>query len=156
MSVPNVAHLEPQRGGCCTVMPYFIGNILEIPLTTAQDYSVFNILEQFSIDLWKQQISLILQHNGLISLLSHPDYLIDQKPRAIYEELLAYLRQVCIDNNVWHALPRELDSWWRARSQMNLVEQNGAWRIEGPERQRARVAFASLDGDRLVYSLAGN
>lgn len=25
MSVPNVAHLEPQRGGCCTVMPYFIG-----------------------------------------------------------------------------------------------------------------------------------
>ena len=25
MSVPNVAHLDPQRGGCCTVMPYFIG-----------------------------------------------------------------------------------------------------------------------------------
>ena len=23
MSVPNAAHLEPQRGGCCTVMPYF-------------------------------------------------------------------------------------------------------------------------------------
>ena len=25
MSVPNVAHLEPQRGGCCTVMPFFVG-----------------------------------------------------------------------------------------------------------------------------------
>lgn len=24
MSVPNVAHLEPKRGGCCTVMPFFI------------------------------------------------------------------------------------------------------------------------------------
>ncbi len=24
MSVPNVAHLDPQRGGCCTVMPYFL------------------------------------------------------------------------------------------------------------------------------------
>src|SRR5262249_140382 len=33
MSVPNVAHLEPFRGGCCTVMPYFIGKILELPLT---------------------------------------------------------------------------------------------------------------------------
>jgi hypothetical protein len=154
MSVPNVAHLEPQRGGCCTVMPYFIGDILEIPLTTVQDYSVFNILEQYSIDLWKQQISLILQHNGLISLLSHPDYLIDRKPRAIYEELLAYLRKVCDDNNVWHALPRELDSWWRARNKMNLIEQNGAWHIEGPESHRARLAFASLDGDRLVYCLA--
>ena len=26
MSIPNVAHLDPQRGGCCTIMPYFIGN----------------------------------------------------------------------------------------------------------------------------------
>ncbi len=39
MSVPNVAHLEPQRGGCCTVMPFFVGKILELPLTTTQDYS---------------------------------------------------------------------------------------------------------------------
>jgi hypothetical protein len=31
MSIPNVAHLDPQRGGCCTVMPYFIGKILELP-----------------------------------------------------------------------------------------------------------------------------
>jgi hypothetical protein len=34
MSVPNVAHLEPQRGGCCTVFPYFIGRILELPLNS--------------------------------------------------------------------------------------------------------------------------
>ena len=32
MSVPNVGHLEVQRGGCCTVMPYFIGRIVELPL----------------------------------------------------------------------------------------------------------------------------
>ncbi|MGB0002059.1 MAG: hypothetical protein WBQ04_18225, partial [Candidatus Acidiferrales bacterium] len=31
MSVPNVAHLEPTRGGCCTVMPYFVGKIVELP-----------------------------------------------------------------------------------------------------------------------------
>src|SRR6266566_1999365 len=37
MSVPNVAHLDPQRGGCCTVMPYFVGKILELPVTTTQD-----------------------------------------------------------------------------------------------------------------------
>ena len=55
MSVPNVAHLDPQRGGCCTVMPYFIGKILEIPVTDVQDYTLFNILEDFSIELWKKQ-----------------------------------------------------------------------------------------------------
>lgn len=39
MSVPNVGHLDAQHGGCCTVMPYFIGNILELPLTTVQDFT---------------------------------------------------------------------------------------------------------------------
>ena len=53
MSVPNVGHLDPQSGGCCTVMPYFVGNILELPLTTVQDYPLYHILRQRSIDLWK-------------------------------------------------------------------------------------------------------
>jgi hypothetical protein len=151
MSVPNVAHLEPQRGGCCTVMPYFVGNILELPLTTAQDYSLFNILEDYSIDLWKKQINLILARHGLMSFLSHPDYLINSKPRAVYASLLSYLREICDRNNVWHALPGDVDRWWRARSLMNLVQDNDVWRIEGPESHRARVAYADLDGDRLVY-----
>ena len=56
MSVPNVAHLDPQRGGCCTVFPYFIGDILELPLTTTQDYMLFHILDSRSIDLWRDQI----------------------------------------------------------------------------------------------------
>ena len=77
MSVPNVAHLEPQRGGCCTVMPYFIGKILELPLTTIQDYSLFHILDDYSIDLWKHQIDLILKRNGLI--IHHPSRLHDRK-----------------------------------------------------------------------------
>ena len=48
MSMPNVAHLDPQRGGCCTVLPYFIGRILELPVTTTQDYTLFHILNQRS------------------------------------------------------------------------------------------------------------
>src|SRR5277367_2437482 len=55
MSVPNTGRLEAQRGGCCTVFPYFIGDILELPLTTTQDYSLFNTLRQYNIDLWKAQ-----------------------------------------------------------------------------------------------------
>src|SRR6202030_3850149 len=78
MSVPNVAHLESQRGGCCTVMPYFIGKILEIPLTTTQDYSVFQILNDYSIHLWQKQLDLIRTRNGLISFVTHPDYLIER------------------------------------------------------------------------------
>ncbi len=154
MSVPNVAHLEPLRGGCCTVMPYFIGNIVELPLTAAQDYSLLHILNDYSINLWKQQIDLIRGRNGLLSFIAHPDYLVNRPERAIYESLLDYLRQLISREKLWAPLPGDVDRWWRARSQMKLVSRGDGWEIEGPEKERARLAYAVLDGDRVVYELA--
>jgi hypothetical protein len=151
MSVPNVAHLEPMRGGCCTVMPYFVGDLLEIPLTTAQDYTILHILNEETIDLWKVQIDLILRQNGLISFISHPDYLIDRRARNVYETLLGYVKQLIAKNKLWSPLPCELNDWWRARSQMRLTGQGNNWTIEGPQSERARVAFARDDGNRLIY-----
>ena len=91
MSVPNVAHLEPQRGGCCTVMPYFVGDILELPVTTTQDYALFNYLNEYSIDLWKRQIKLIMEQHGLASFIVHPDYITKSREWNVYKSLLAYL-----------------------------------------------------------------
>jgi hypothetical protein len=153
MSMPNVAHLEPQRGGCCTVFPYFVGKILEIPLTTCQDYSLFQILNDYSIDLWKQQVALIRKRNGLISFIAHPDYLMNSQARRVYESLLGYLRQIVEHDKVWMALPGEVDQWWRARSQIKLVPAGDGWKIEGPECDRARIAYATLDGDGIKYSV---
>jgi len=147
MSVPNVAHLEPQRGGCCTVMPYFVGNILELPLTTTQDYSLFHILGDYSISLWKQQIDLILSKNGLISFITHPDYLTENRAQAVYRDLLAHLSQLRAEKKLWLALPGEVDRWWRSRHQMTLVPDGESWRIEGPDSDRARVAYASFENE---------
>jgi hypothetical protein len=153
MSVPNVAHLEPQRGGCCTVMPFFIGNILELPLTTVQDYSLFHILDQYSIDLWREQIDLIRSRHGLITILTHPDYLIEQQAQQVYHDLLRYLRRVRDEQNVWFALPGDIEAWWRNRQQMTLTHDGESWRIDGPGSERARLAYARLDGDRVVYDV---
>lgn len=153
MSVPNVAHLEPQRGGCCTVMPYFIGKILELPLTTIQDYSLFHILGDYSINLWKRQAELIMQRHGLISFITHPDYLIEKRAQKTYLDLLSYLSDLRKQQNLWVALPSEINTWWRSRQQMRLVPDGHKWRIEGPGSERARVAYATLDGDRIVYSV---
>ena len=153
MSVPNVGHLDPQPGGCCTVMPYFIGKILEIPVTATQDYSLFHILDDYSIDLWKRQISLIREGHGLASFIVHPDYIIEDRARAIYSGLLEYLSRLRSEQNVWTALPGEVNRWWRERSQMKLVQYGGEWRIEGPGSERARIAYAVSDGQELVYSL---
>jgi hypothetical protein len=154
MSLPNVAHLEPKRGGCCTVMPFFIGRILELPLTTIQDYSLFHILGEYSIDLWKKQLGMIGQRNGLMSFIAHPDYLIDHAARKVYEALLDYLREMIARERIWAALPRDVDQWWRARNQMKLVRKGADWEIEGPQKERARVAYAVLYGDRLTYEMA--
>jgi len=155
MSVPNVAHLEPQRGGCCTVMPYFIGKILELPLTTIQDYSLFHILGDYSINLWKQQIELIMKRNGLVSFITHPDYLIKKRAQSVYLDLLAHLARLRAEKKVWITLPAEVNRWWRNRSQMSLVQDGDQWRIEGPDSERARIAYASLQGDRVTYSANG-
>ncbi|MBZ5658895.1 MAG: hypothetical protein LAO08_00670 [Acidobacteriia bacterium] len=155
MSVPNVGHLDPQPGGCCTVMPYFIGNMLEIPLTTIQDYSLFHILQDYSIEVWKRQIARILDGHGLATFNVHPDYVIEEKARAVYSQLLAYLASLESERNIWLALPRDLNRWWRDRSQMKIVERNGRLEIEGPGKERARIAYASMEGTRLSYTITG-
>lgn len=154
MSVPNVAHLEPMRGGCCTVMPYFVGKILELPLTLVQDYSMFHILNDYSISLWIQQLALIRKRNGLMSFITHPDYLIERRARKVYEALLDHLTQMIKRERVWATLPGEVDRWWRARSQMRLVSRGNKWEIEGPESSRARLAYAVLEGEKVGYELA--
>lgn len=70
----------------------------------------------------------------------------------IYVALLARLASLGAKQNVWTALPREVNSWWRQRSHMDIVGDRGTWRIVGDGCERARVAYAALDGDRLVYS----
>jgi len=152
MSVPNVAHLDPQRGGCCTVMPYFVGDIVELPVTITQDYSLFHILEDHSIELWRRQIDLVMEKHGLMNFIIHPDYIIANEERATFESLLAYLAGLRAYRNVWMPLPREVASWWRQRSKMRLTEVNGTWQIEGEGKERARIAYASEKDGRVSYS----
>lgn len=90
-----------------------------------------------------------------MSILAHPDYLIERRARAVYESLLEYLRQMISRENIWVALPGEVDRWWRARSQMTLVSRGDEWEIVGPEKERARLAYAVLDDGRLTYEFAG-
>jgi hypothetical protein len=151
MSVPNVAHLEPQRGGCCTVFPYFIRHILELPLTTVQDYSLFHIIGDYSLDLWKQQIEVIAGKHGLLSFIIHPDYIFADKALAVYKELLSYLSHLGSARNVWIARAGDINRWWRERSAMKLVFGDGMWRIEGCGREQARIGFAYVKDNRIAY-----
>ncbi|MGA9526818.1 MAG: hypothetical protein WBS24_01750 [Terriglobales bacterium] len=151
-SVPNVAHLDPQRGGCCTVMPYFVGKMLELPVTMTQDYTLFNILTDFSTELWKQQSSLIMEKHGLMNVIIHPDYIAGAREREVYKALLAFFAGLRDNKNVWIPTPGEVNRWWRQRAKMKIVEENGDLRIEGDGSERAVIAYASEQDGHLVYS----
>ena len=153
MSIPNVAHLDPQRGGCCTVMPYFIGDILEIPVTTTQDYTLFHLLNEHSIDLWKTQVDLILGKLGLASFIIHPDYVSEAETKSVYMNLLDHLRQLRTEKQIWFGLPAEVDSWWRARNKMSVEKLDNSWRIVGEQADRAVLAFAKNVNGKLVYEV---
>jgi len=151
MSLPNIGHLDAQRGGCCTVFPYFIGDLLEIPVTATQDYSLFHILHDYRLDLWRTQASEVSARNGLLSFIVHPDYLLESRARTTYCGLLEFLTRCRSECGTWMTTANELNTWWRLRSRMHLVEQEGTWRIEGPGSERAGVAFAAIKGRRISY-----
>jgi hypothetical protein len=155
MSVPNVAHLDPQRGGCCTVLPYFIDHMLELPVTMTQDYSLFHILHQYSMDLWKRQIELIGRKNGLISFIVHPDYLMNESARSVYRELLSYLSELRKGEGMWITTPGEVNDWWRRRAELRVVEDGTGWRIVGEGSERARIGYAEQQKGLLVLSVQG-
>ena len=37
---------------------------LELPVTTTQDYALFNHLKKYTLTLWERQIEFILQQNA--------------------------------------------------------------------------------------------
>ena len=134
-------------------MPYFFDNgILEIPVTTVQDYSLYNVLHDYSISLWQQQARIITEKHGCMSFIVHPDYVMRPRELGVYKELLSYLESLRRDCGVWITTPGEVNRWWRQRAAMTLVKEGAGWRIEGEGAERARIAWASEVDGQLVFN----
>ena len=114
----------------------FHWEFLELPVTTTQDYMLFHLLDERSIDLWKTQIDLITERNGLISFIVHPDYAMAREVKPIYKDLLSHLRDMQAVQAIWITVPSEVERWWRSRSKMQLVlsRQRVAYPRRGSER----------------------
>jgi len=155
MTVPNTGALEAQRGGCCTVFPYFIGKLVELPVTTIQDYSLFMVLKDYSTRLWNDQLDRILAENGMASFLMHPDYLIESRAFHVFQKMLGELRDRAEREPLWTPLPAEVARWWTNRA-ASTPEQtsDGVWRVNGPASDRAHVAHAVLHDDNVMYAFA--
>jgi hypothetical protein len=146
-SFPDTDPFEPQPGGCCSILPYFLGEMVELPITLVQDHTLFEVLRTRSIEHWTQKSDWIIRNHGLINLNTHPDYLDTPERLRMYEEFLVYLSS---HRDGWHALPRDVAGWWRTRSALGCEEREGTVRVAGPGAERASVAWARAAGDAIV------
>jgi peptidoglycan/xylan/chitin deacetylase (PgdA/CDA1 family) len=114
-SVPHSDPFEPQPGGSCTIWPYFLDDLVELPYTLPQDHTLFTVLGQRSIEPWLRQLDAIEARFGLAQSLTHPDpgYLADPDKRALY---VAFLDTVRDRSGLWTPLPRDVARWWRTRA----------------------------------------
>jgi dTDP-4-amino-4,6-dideoxygalactose transaminase/glycosyltransferase involved in cell wall biosynthesis len=153
-SFPDTDPFEPQAGGCCSIFPFFLGEIVELPITLVQDHTLIEILQKKDIELWKQKSEWIIENHGLVNIIVHPDYMVTEKNLWYYEEFLKF---ITAHDNLWFALPMDVARWWRERSKSKLVGGNGcAPRIEGPASTRGTIAWATLRSESVHYDLDNN
>lgn len=115
---------EPQPDGVDTIFPFWVakgggnGGYIELPYTLVQDFTLFTVLQQRTIDLWKQKVDWLASKGGMVLLNLHPDYIsfnddevpTGQFPNRLYRELLEYVRAKYPDE-FWHGTARELATY---------------------------------------------
>jgi peptidoglycan/xylan/chitin deacetylase (PgdA/CDA1 family) len=122
---------EPQPGGTCSIFPFFLDNVVELPYTLPQDHTLIHLLGRELVPAWIRKARWIVSLGGMILTLTHPDYCGEGIYFQAYEKLLDYLAGI---ENAWHALPSQVAQWWR---------------------QRARAALHLIDGTPMVSSRQG-
>lgn len=150
-SFPDTDPFEPQAGGCCSILPYFLDELVELPITLVQDHTLWEILRACDIEPWTSKSDWLIANHGLVNLITHPDYLDTPARLRMYEEFLVYLAS---QRDGWHALPREVAEWWRTRAGLRCEERDGEVRVSGVGAQRASVAWAHERQGELVLDVA--
>jgi len=104
---------QPFPGGTGCIWPFVAGKFVELPYTLPQDHTLFYALKKKDITIWINKINWLVKNNGMIIVLTHPDYLIKYSHLEIYKSLLLFLKNI----NAWFCLPDEMQSWWKDKKQ---------------------------------------
>lgn len=122
--------------------PYFLGNMVELPLTMPQDHTLYEILGHTDLSLWDRKVSWLEQVGGLVLINVHPDYITSAERLQQYEDFLGRMKERA---RMWHALPKEVARWWRRRDMFTLEIRDGPSVVSGPDSNRAEVVRLTLD-----------
>jgi hypothetical protein len=126
---------EPQPDGVATIFPFLVhGNngqrgYIELPYTLAQDFTLFIIMKEKNIDIWKKKLDWIVEKGGMALVIAHPDYMnfskkqcgTEEYPKEFYRELLDYIKTQYA-GQYWNPLPKEMARFWREKDGKGTAE----------------------------------
>jgi hypothetical protein len=131
---------EPQPDGMGTIFPFLVQSnsnqksYIELPYTLPQDFTLFILMREKNIDIWKRKLDWIAEHGGMALMNTHPDYMnfdgkklgIDEYPARYYKEFLEYIKSK-YEGRYWHALPKDIARFWSnniVKKGLNVSESN--------------------------------
>jgi glycosyltransferase involved in cell wall biosynthesis len=122
---------EPESDGVRTIFPFWVPGAggqgyVELPYTLPQDFTLFAVLREPTIDIWKKKLDWVAAHGGMAVLNVHPDYVAfegecgrDEYPLSHYEEFLNYLKAK-YRGQYWSALPKDVSRFYRSSLPIEL------------------------------------
>jgi hypothetical protein len=117
--------------------PYFNKDLVELPITPPQDSTLFTIGIQTERP-WLEKAQFLRERGGIALLITHPDYILERRPREAYRRLLEAFRD---DATAWRPLPpRREQLVVEARGVAARALQRG-WTIVGPAVDAGRVVY---------------
>lgn len=125
---------EPQSDGVRTIFPFRVNSdaakkgYIELPYTIPQDFTLFILIKERSIDIWKQKVDWIVEQQGMALINTHPDYMnfdgakpaLEEYPVQYYEQFLQYIKTK-YKGKYWHILPKGMSRFW-STNMMNSRE----------------------------------
>ena len=124
---------EPQPEGRHTIFPFWVprpftnhesrfthhvsaNGYVELPYTLPQDFTLFSLLRESTVDIWLRKLDWIAQNGGMVLVDAHPDYMAfsgtpskkaGEYSVELYKQLLEHVRSK-YSGEYWQALPREV------------------------------------------------
>lgn len=108
----DVDPFQPMPGGTSSIWPFKVGKFIELPYTLPQDHVIWIQLQKQNNEIWEKKSDWLYKNNGMILIITHPDYIMLNDNYKKYEELLIYFKTL---QNVWHTLPKDMATFWANR-----------------------------------------
>jgi hypothetical protein len=116
---------EPQSDGVRTIFPFIVHggregrSYVELPYTLPQDFTLFVLMGEGNIDVWKRKLDWLVTHGGMALINTHPDYMnfsqgrprTDEYSSKHYEDFLRHILRNYMEL-AWHVLPRDMARFW--------------------------------------------